>query len=47
MKSDEKALFEMKSDEKVLSDGKLKSFVGDDGVGLFRDKKARQHRVGR
>jgi len=27
MKSDEKALFEMKSDEKALSDEELKSFV--------------------
>jgi len=27
MKSDEKALFEMKSDEKALSDKELKSFV--------------------
>jgi len=27
MKSDEKALFEMKSDEKALSDEELESFV--------------------
>jgi hypothetical protein len=31
MKSDEKALFEMKSNEKALSGEKLKSFVGDEG----------------
>jgi len=31
MKSDEKALFEMKSDEKALSDEELKSFVVDEG----------------
>ena len=32
MKSDEKALFEMKSDEKALSDEELKSFVVDEGA---------------
>ena len=31
MKSDEKALFEMKSDEKALSDEELRSFVVDEG----------------
>jgi len=31
MKSDEKALFEMKNDEKALSDEDLKSLVGDGG----------------
>jgi len=31
MKSDKKALFEMKRDEKALSDEELKSFVVDEG----------------
>jgi len=38
MKSDEKALFEMKSDEKALSDEELKSFVVDEGGWIVRDK---------
>jgi len=44
MKSDEKALFEMKSDEKALSDEELKSFVVDEG-GLDCSRQKKNTRV--